>query len=83
MGGLSGIFPDNLQVNTMRRVAFLHSSLGHTAKVYHDSDWQEYRVKFYDTDGTHITAADYHTDSMDDASSTARYILNSFKALKD
>jgi hypothetical protein len=79
MGGLSGIFPDNLQVNTMRRVAFLHSSLGHTAKVYRDSEWQEYRVKFYDQEGQHMTAADYHTDSIDDATSTARAQLQQLK----
>ena len=63
----------------MKRVAFIHSSLGHTAKVYRDPDWQEYRVKFYDPEGNHMEAADYHTDSMDDATGTARTQLQQLK----
>ena len=67
----------------MRRVALLNSSLGHSAKVYRDVEWNEYRAKFYDTDGSHLTDADYHTNDLEDAMSTARHILTSFKALKE
>jgi len=63
----------------MRRVAFIHSSLGHSAKVYKDTDWQEYRVKFYDPEGNHYSEADYHTSDLDDATSTARGQLERFK----
>ena len=64
----------------MKRIAYLHSSIGHTAKVYRDSEWQEYRVKFYDTDGQHFTNADYHTDDKEDALTTARACLERYKA---
>jgi hypothetical protein len=43
----------------------------HTAKVYKDSDWDEYRVKYF-KNGKHIGEdSDYHTDDLDDAKSTA------------
>ena len=45
-----------------------------TAKVYRDSDWNEYRVKFF-TDGVHQVDADYHTDDKQDAISTAESIV--------
>ena len=36
------------------------------AKVYRDSDWNEYRVKFFEGD-KHLTEADYHTPDKRDA----------------
>lgn len=42
------------------------------AKVYRDSEWQEFRVKFFDK-CVHITDADYHTDDKADAVSTAKW----------
>ena len=45
-----------------------------TAKVYRDSDWNEYRVKFF-IDGVHQVDADYHTDDKADAISTAESIV--------
>lgn len=50
-----------------------HSPEGsvHSAKVYKDADWNEYRVKFF-KDGKHVGEdADYHSDDLDDAKSTA------------
>jgi hypothetical protein len=41
------------------------------AKVYKDSELDEYKVKFY-KDGVHQTKADYHTDDKDDALQTAQ-----------
>ena len=44
---------------------------GLSAKVYRDSEWQEYRVKFF-RGGTYQVGADYHTDDKSDAQFTAR-----------
>lgn len=44
------------------------------AKVYRDSEWDEYHVKHY-TDGKHHTKADYHTDDKDDAHGTAKHFV--------
>ena len=81
MGLLSGYFLGFYITESlyMRRVAFIHSSIGHSAKVYRDSEWQEYRVKFYDPEGNHYPEADYHTTDLDDATSTARGQLERFK----
>lgn len=59
----------------MKRIAFFHTSLGHTAKVFKDTQWGEYRVKFYDEEGQHMKDSDYHTDCPEDASDTARAVL--------
>ena len=48
-----------------------HGNLQRNAKVYFDSNWSEYRVKFY-TDGQYEgEESDYHTDDREDANSTA------------
>lgn len=44
------------------------------AKVYRDSEWDEYHVKHY-TDGKHHTKADYHTDDKEDAHGTAKHFV--------
>jgi hypothetical protein len=36
------------------------------AKVYRDSDWNEYRVKFFEGD-KHRTESDYHTNDKQEA----------------
>lgn len=41
-----------------------------SAKVYRDTDWDEYRVKFF-KNGIHQTKADYHTDDKSDAIAVA------------
>lgn len=41
------------------------------ARVKYDSEWQEYRVVFYDYYGDRLPDADYHTDDRDDAIVTA------------
>lgn len=43
------------------------------AKVYRDSEWNEYRVRFYQ-DGHVQPAQDYHTDDKQDALDTARRV---------
>jgi hypothetical protein len=48
-----------------------HPSNGKSAKVYHDREWGEYRVKHF-TGNKHHKDADYHTDEKDDAHGTAK-----------
>lgn len=53
------------------KIVSKHGEGQHTAKVYKDSDWNEYRVKYF-KDGNHVGEdADYHSDDLDDAKSTA------------
>jgi hypothetical protein len=52
---------------------------GHVAKVYKDKDYGEHRVKFFDSDGKHRSASDYHTDDLSDAHDTAKSQLNRYK----
>jgi hypothetical protein len=55
----------------MRLISTIHKAAAEaTAKVYRDTDWQEYRVKFY-ARGQHLQNADYHTDDKQDAIDTA------------
>lgn len=70
-------------MSALRRIAYFHTSLGHAAKVYRDTEWNEYRVKFYDTEGQHHVHADYHTDEIDDALETARIQLQRMKAAEE
>ena len=44
---------------------------GRRVVVQRDSEWEEFRVVFYEN-GQHLEDADYHTDDMDDALDTAR-----------
>lgn len=44
----------------------------HTAKVYRDSEWNEWIVKF-SANGVKLTKADYHTDTKQDAIESADY----------
>lgn len=44
----------------------------HTAKVYRDSEWNEWVVK-YAVDNHLLKKSDYHTDCKDDAIVTAQH----------
>lgn len=44
---------------------------GAISKVYRDAEWNEYRVRFYDKNGIHMDASDYHTNDKEDALLTA------------
>lgn len=44
------------------------------ARVYHDNEWDEYRVKHFKA-GRHLEKADYHTDDKDDAIKTAHHYV--------
>lgn len=47
------------------------------AKIYRDSEWQEWRVKFYDSKGNYLGEdCDYHTDDKFDAQSTAKFEID-------
>ncbi|AVV96147.1 hypothetical protein HOS47_gp03 [Pseudomonas phage uligo] len=48
---------------------------GDFAKVYRDSVWNEFVVKFY-SNGVKLKDADYHTDTLHDAKGTANNWLN-------
>jgi hypothetical protein len=51
---------------------------GRVAKVYRDTEYNEYVVKFY-TNGTYHSKADFFTDNKDDANATASmWIQNKF-----
>lgn len=63
----------------MKRIAYLHSSIGHTAKVYDNSAYDEYVVKFYSPEREHYSHADYYTDNREDALETARVQLQVYK----
>jgi len=49
---------------------------GHTAKVYKDQDWGEYRVKHYDENGKYMPKLDYHTDDREEAHDQAKYAVD-------
>ena len=53
----------------------------HHAEIFHDSDWDEFRVKFYN-DGTYQKRADYHTDDAEDAQNTARVQLGTYRPIQ-
>jgi len=55
---------------------------GHVTKVYKDKDWGEYRVKHF-VNGEHQSKADYHTDDVSDAHSTAQAMMRRATGAKD
>lgn len=59
----------------------INNSTGTTAKIYRDTEWNEYRVK-YSIDGVHAKNSDYHTDDKGDAQRTARKIWTTNPVLK-
>ena len=60
-------------IQTIKRDDIVH------AKIYRDSEYDEYIVKFYDADGKYLSEADYHTDDKQDAVDTANaWVLNSY-----
>lgn len=55
----------------MRLISTIHKAAAEaTAKIYKDTDWNEYRVKFY-LNGIWQVNADYHTEDKQDAHDTA------------
>lgn len=52
-----------------------NTKTGEFAKVYRDSEWQEYVVRFYDKAGALKRAEDFHTDDKGDAQTTARSVI--------
>lgn len=64
-------YGDRDPINESLRLVSKHGDGQHTAKVYKDNEWEEYRVKYF-KDGKHVgEKADYHTDDLDDAKNTA------------
>lgn len=77
-GGNASTYADKDDAPKLRLVK-THTDGNKTAKVYKDADFGEYRVKHY-VDGKHQTKADYHTDDVSDANSTAGSFLRSQRA---
>jgi hypothetical protein len=72
MGGSSTI----IDKPRLRLVSKHAGEGGHTAKVYKDLDYNEYRVKSYDPNGKHTgEAGDSFHDDLDDAQGTAKLYL--------
>lgn len=64
----------------MRLISTIHKAAAEaTAKVYHDTEWGEYRVKFY-LNGIWQVNADYHTEDKQDAFDTAHAIVARYTA---
>lgn len=53
----------------------------HVAKVYRDTEWNEWRVRFWYCK-VYLNEADYHTDDREDAMDTAMLILER-QAMRD
>jgi len=59
-----------------KRIAFTtNPTTGAHAKVFRDSDTQEFVVRFYTAEGTLKPAEDYFTDDKADAIGTSRVAL--------
>lgn len=50
-----------------------------SAKIYRDSDYDSYLVKFFEN-GKHNAKADYDTEDLEDAVGTAEYSISHYKA---
>lgn len=48
---------------------------GHSAKVYKDQDWGEYRVKHYSPEGKYMPDLDSFHDDLADANDSAKYAV--------
>ena len=77
-GGNASTYADKDDAPRLRLMK-THTDGNKMAKVYKDADFGEYRVKHY-VDGKHQTKADYHTDDVSDANSTAGSFLRSQRA---
>lgn len=56
----------------MRKIAEFSWPNGNKTKVYRNAEWEEWVVKFYNSQGVHMDASDYHTNDKQDALDTAR-----------
>ncbi|PTT78682.1 hypothetical protein DBR42_22945 [Pelomonas sp. HMWF004] len=65
-----------------KRIAITtNPTTGAHAKVYRDSDTQEFVVRFYTAEGTLKPAEDYFTDDKADAIGTAEHVINPLPAI--
>lgn len=75
---LAGVVKEDVSSDTLvegKRLVGKKDNNGHLAKIYYDSDWQEYCVKLY-IDGVHQGEdSDYHTDDKEDAFDTAEAMV--------
>lgn len=59
----------------MRLISTINRSVGVKAKVFFNSEYEEYIVKFF-SDNVHCENADYFTNDKEDAINTANAELN-------
>ena len=64
----------------MRKVQTINSPSG-SARIYRDSVWDEYRVRFYNQAGQLLPKEDYHTPELGDAIGTAKAELKRKESL--
>lgn len=56
----------------MRKIHSFTLKDGSKSVVYHNSEWDEYVVRWYNHQGVHMDASDYYTGDKQDAIDTAR-----------
>ena len=62
----------------LRTIAFEHE--GPFAKVYRDSEWDEFTVKLFDASGQHMPKSDYFTSDKEDAVETAKVMVATLRS---
>ena len=61
-----------MRVNIMKLISTINKSIGFQAKVYYNSDYNEYVVKYYDENKKKMPESTfYYTDDKEDAINTA------------
>ncbi len=56
----------------MQKIAEFEWPNGNKTRVYRNAEWDEYVVKFFNHQGVHMDASDYHTSDKQDALDTAK-----------
>jgi hypothetical protein len=65
----------------MRKVKEIKADKG-IARIFFESEWEEYQVFFYNPDGDYVLNADFYTDDKQDAIDTAKMVLETLDARK-
>lgn len=59
----------------MKLIAEFSDTQEGTSRVFWNDEWEEFVVRWYNTDGVHMDASDYHTTDETDALETAELSL--------
>jgi len=71
----TGKVDEEVELDEGMKLVKTHKNGNRAAKVYKDTEWDEFRVKHY-INNKHQSKADYHTDDSDDAHSTAKHFIS-------